>query len=682
MDTLHYDTHVDRTAQPSDVSRSRYQRNATLPLTSGHLETYFKPRRPLHYDNEFGGGPDIFIADVKGESRPAHDDDYGNGQITGLESSRSDEESSIHKVEDMGFEAAANHRLRVSSIPSDYDSIVSNSLGEVFLEREQRQAAYMQKPPEATSVQCRLRKQTEESLDSCQSDEMSAQYLPMDSFETIFNLKSIVLLLDETYSPATSQVNPMFALKAIQAEDHKAYREELSALEKTCTQLQKEKHLIKLLLTFQHGSQYYLLFEWADGDLAQFWKRYSSRPPSILDERWAAEQCLGLAKAVSRIHGLTTWQMNERSSSFSSLIKAERHWGRHGDIKPENILWFQNHGRDPNLLVISDLGLTRYHSQFSKSVVPRSDIDGHTLAYRPPDLDMDDKISQRYDIWSLGCVFLEFCVWYLQGYDEVAKFSFDREDEDVITYEHVYTDKFFNIEQTEDGHKEPRVKKAVQERLETLKGLSAQTTFAKELLYIIEKKMLRCAPGNREMINVIKTDLSEILHAILKQSNSEDVSQDLAGIKRDNSAPSLDAPRNISIEDTRQSTTESPDTPTEDDKDDGIVMRTRSQRLTRENRERSEVRQNLAPGTDAQAAWATPAADAVTETPPQRTNIQPSEEVLEPGQTEASHGHAAGSGLHESSATTTKNKIRQRVSQRSRKWLREHLIQLKRMWKS
>jgi serine/threonine protein kinase len=103
----------------------------------------------------------------------------------------------------------------------------------------------------------------------------------------------------------------VFALKAIEAGDHKAYREELAALEKTCAQVHKEKHLIKLLLTFRHGEKFYLLFEWADGNLGEFWRTHQNRPSTSLGERWAAKQCLGLARAVSRIHGLTTWQKND-----------------------------------------------------------------------------------------------------------------------------------------------------------------------------------------------------------------------------------------------------------------------------------------------------------------------------------------------------------------------------------
>ncbi|RYP27079.1 hypothetical protein DL768_011348 [Monosporascus sp. mg162] len=76
-----------------------------------------------------------------------------------------------------------------------------------------------------------------------------------------------------------------FALKEISALDRDAYRRELRALEKSALRTQKEKHLIKLLLTFQHGDVCYLLFEWADGNLAEFWEQPDITPaPS---DTWA-----------------------------------------------------------------------------------------------------------------------------------------------------------------------------------------------------------------------------------------------------------------------------------------------------------------------------------------------------------------------------------------------------------
>lgn len=89
-------------------------------------------------------------------------------------------------------------------------------------------------------------------------------------------------------------------------------------------------------------------------------------------------------------------------------------FGRHGDLKPENILWFKPDGvsDDRGTLKISDFGLTRFH----RSADGQHREQRHTPTYRAPEYDLNRGIStQAYDIWSLGCVFLEFITWYLHG---------------------------------------------------------------------------------------------------------------------------------------------------------------------------------------------------------------------------------------------------------------------------
>lgn len=253
-----------------------------------------------------------------------------------------------------------------------------------------------------------------------------------------------------------------FALKEIDALDRETYRQELAALEKAIAQPQKEKHLIKLLLTFQHGEKYYLLFEWADGNLEELWERVTVTPTPYVT-RWAASQLLGIANAVRRIHGLSTWQKVQRESPLGSTNSDEREWGRHGDIKPNNILWFSSYGEYSNLLVVSDLGLTRYHSLLTRSLVPRSHVEGLTWVYRPPEMDLGGHISQKYDIWSLGCVFLDFCTWYLRGIDAIREFEDKRFEQDKSKFRIVEEDKYFNIEDDGSGNKVPKVKPAVEE---------------------------------------------------------------------------------------------------------------------------------------------------------------------------------------------------------------------------
>ncbi|KAK5630884.1 hypothetical protein RRF57_006599 [Xylaria bambusicola] len=222
--------------------------------------------------------------------------------------------------------------------------------------------------------------------------------------------------------------------------------------------MQKEKHLIKLLLTFQHGQKYYFLFEWADGHLWDYWDKYPrGSEDASLNSLLLAEQCLGLATAVKRIHGLATWQKEKRKKS-AQTNKNEKDWGRHGDIKPHNILWFSSYRTDGCLFVLSDLGLTRYHSSVTRSLVSPTSLDGCTDSYRPPETDMPGQhICSKYDIWSLGCVFLEFCTWWLRGSRSVKLFENERAADDSVRM--VDDPKYFFI--PTGNNAKPKVKPTV-----------------------------------------------------------------------------------------------------------------------------------------------------------------------------------------------------------------------------
>ena len=120
--------------------------------------------------------------------------------------------------------------------------------------------------------------------------------------------------------------------------------------------------------------------------------------------------------------------------------------GRHGDLKPENILWFKDYQDNDSsgsmgVLKISDFGLTRFHGTMS---VSNSNVEnvGFTGTYRAPEYDIYKKVSQSYDIWTLGCVILEFATWYLLGWEAVDRFSQSRSTEHVAE---VKEDVFFNF---------------------------------------------------------------------------------------------------------------------------------------------------------------------------------------------------------------------------------------------
>lgn len=174
----------------------------------------------------------------------------------------------------------------------------------------------------------------------------------------------------------------------------------------------RHAHIVTLLSKITHQNERYLLFPWAECDLLGFWRRNFN---PILEQqlcKWMLNQLQGITEALAFIH-----IPNHRNA------KGEKIYGRHGDIKPENILWFQDSA--DGKLVLSDLGLTKTHSKMSRSNRPGETIP-RSPDYRPPECDIDGvkgHVSRSFDIWTLGCLILEFLVWALDGWKGLTDFQ-------------------------------------------------------------------------------------------------------------------------------------------------------------------------------------------------------------------------------------------------------------------
>ncbi|KAK0377251.1 CMGC protein kinase [Colletotrichum limetticola] len=198
-----------------------------------------------------------------------------------------------------------------------------------------------------------------------------------------------------------------FALKRLYIAKKHEFEEEVKQLKRFGG---RHHHIVTLLATFtvqvRNELEYFLLFPWADCDLLAFWERGSKQERNHQFFQWVAKQLCGISNAVSFIHDPGELDAN-----------GERIYGRHGDIKPENVLWFKSLGHGN--LVLSDLGLTRTHRIQSRSNRPGEKIPV-SPNYRPPECDIDGKngkVSRSFDIWTLGCLFLEFVVWTLEGWE-------------------------------------------------------------------------------------------------------------------------------------------------------------------------------------------------------------------------------------------------------------------------
>lgn len=196
-------------------------------------------------------------------------------------------------------------------------------------------------------------------------------------------------------------------------------------------------HLISLLATYEQLGVYFLIFPWADGDLNEFWKNIKPRPSFDMDTiKWAARQCEGIVHGLAKIHKYKT------SNSNSETGFHEQRYGRHGDLKPENILWFSD--TEGGILKISDFGLSEYSTDHSKAYRPKSKV-ATSMSYRAPECDLKGgQVGPSYDIWTLGCLYLEFVTWLLGGWDLIKKFEKKRMAFDPM-WSDMNTDTFFEL---------------------------------------------------------------------------------------------------------------------------------------------------------------------------------------------------------------------------------------------
>ncbi|KAF6824935.1 protein kinase domain-containing protein [Colletotrichum musicola] len=268
-----------------------------------------------------------------------------------------------------------------------------------------------------------------------------------------------------------------------------------------------KKHLIQLLATFEvvnHAtgvSTFYLLFDWAEGSLNKFWQSNQNLVGNKKHCFWMARQFYEISDALQSVH-------NERARTMQYLqdrASNDALYGRHGDIKPGNFLWFHSNTLpSPGLLALSDFGLGRLHTQVSRSKQDPKNIE-RTATYRCPEFDLPDgKISPRSDIFSFGCVLLEYVTWFLMGLDAVENtFANSRLETDINGIE---ADIFFSIQQQEAS-----VKPAVAAWIQRLRNLPTCSWYISDLLEVIRDKMLEPDSNKRISSSQLTKRMLELL---------------------------------------------------------------------------------------------------------------------------------------------------------------------------
>ncbi|KAK8024695.1 hypothetical protein PG990_002518 [Apiospora arundinis] len=176
----------------------------------------------------------------------------------------------------------------------------------------------------------------------------------------------------------------------------------------TVSRMEPHPHLVKAIAAFERGKDRCVLFPWADGgNLSDFWQESDAvlrnAESRALLVSWSLEQMAGIADGLHALHAAG---------------------GRHGDLKPENLLHFKD-GDARGRLTVADFGLAKFHVLDTYRRDGASSNWSTTLKYEPPEVDthQDKPRSRHYDMWSLGCIFLEFAIWIVHGWDYLKEFK-------------------------------------------------------------------------------------------------------------------------------------------------------------------------------------------------------------------------------------------------------------------
>ncbi|KAM5355171.1 hypothetical protein ACJ41O_001817 [Fusarium nematophilum] len=324
--------------------------------------------------------------------------------------------------------------------------------------------------------------------------------------------------ISETYESEST-----FAVKRLHSRNREMFSREVDALKR----LSGQKHIVPLLATFEYKNSYHLLFPWANANLRRYWAMF---PNPSADKRyglWVAKQCKGMAEGLSIIHEPPAEQGDDyayervlQPNHSQPQRSGKPAYGRHGDIKPENILWFRNGpNTDIGVLEIADFGLTRFHHRQSRSNISPVGM-GNSPTYRAPEFDMPDGLlSRSYDVWALGCLYLEFITWYFLGWNGVTQFSASRETKrnDLSA-----DDCYFELSSSRDtGNICSKVKPAVIRWMAFLRQHWACSPFFHDFLDLVESSMLVVETnGQRPVRRVTAADVKQRMVRFYNRSGS------------------------------------------------------------------------------------------------------------------------------------------------------------------
>lgn len=190
--------------------------------------------------------------------------------------------------------------------------------------------------------------------------------------------------------------------------DEARFKEERENLERV--QKLNDPHIVRYIKAYKHGNTFNLVFPCSRTNLDHYLRDADHRAPNGYNYNpecsplWT--ELLGVARALDRIIHYNTPGPNS----------GETFYGYHFDLKPANILVEEN-----GTLLITDFGQAVFMPGTGTSRISGR---GGTAAYAPPEFEETlSKSNRKYDVWSLGCIFLEVCAFVMGGNKGVKDFD-------------------------------------------------------------------------------------------------------------------------------------------------------------------------------------------------------------------------------------------------------------------
>ncbi|CAG7566085.1 unnamed protein product [Fusarium equiseti] len=245
----------------------------------------------------------------------------------------------------------------------------------------------------------------------------------------------------------------------------------------------RHEHMISILAAYIANGVYHLVFPRELADLPRYWEEVNPKPSKADDDAnlaWLAAQCQGLAEGLSFMH-------RHETNSFKYLLNTDS-------------LQAVEEGRSKVKGTVQKTVKKNFVFLFSTN----EEVDWNrqkwirnTLTYRAPDTELSfdaSSITASSDIWTFGCVYLEFLTWWSGGWALVTEFASERLASDPSFFGltegfNFRTDFFFTV--TEDnGKATAEVRESVKKFMDKLASHDKSNDFSRDFLKMIRTKML------------------------------------------------------------------------------------------------------------------------------------------------------------------------------------------------